>query len=69
MGSSPIGHSKNGVAFFDSMTLALEYLVFAGLFCLTVLVSLGKKGLTGFALPALFVALVGVLYTIDNVFP
>ena len=29
----------------------------------------GKKGLAGFALPALFVGLVGVLYTIDNVFP
>jgi len=59
---------QNGVAFFDSMPLALEYLVFAGLFCLTVFVSLGKKGLTGFALPALFVALVGC-FTIDNVFP
>ncbi len=60
---------QNGVEFFYSMPLSLEYLVFAGLFCLIVFACLGKKGLTGFALPALFVALVGVLYTIDNVFP
>ena len=60
---------QNGVAFYDSMPLAIEYLVFAVLFCLTIFLSFGKKGLAGFALPALFVALVGVLYTIDNVFP
>ncbi len=60
---------QNGVAFYGSMPLAIEYLVFAGLFCLTVFLSFGKKGLAGFALPALFVALVGVLYTIGNVFP
>jgi thaumarchaeosortase len=60
---------QNGVAFYGSMPLAIEYLVFAGLFCLTIFLSFGKKGLGGFALPALFVGLVGVLYTIDNVFP
>ena len=60
---------QSGVAFYDSMPLAVEYLVFSVLFCLTIFLSFGKKGLAGFALPALFVALVGVLYTIDNVFP
>ena len=60
---------QNGVAFYDSMPLAIEYLVFSVLFCLTIFLSFGKKGLAGFALPALFVGLVGVLYTIDNVFP
>ncbi len=60
---------QNGVAFYDSMPLAIEYLVFSVLFCLTIFLSFGKKGLTGFALPALFVGLVGVIYTIDNVFP
>jgi thaumarchaeosortase len=29
----------------------------------------GKRGLHGFVLPAIFVALVGIIYTIDNVFP
>ncbi len=51
------------------MPLAFEYLIFSLLFCGTVFFSFGKKGLAGFALPALFVGLVGVLYTIDNVFP
>ena len=51
------------------MPLAIEYLVFSLLFCVTTFLSFGKKGLAGFALPALFVGLVGVLYTIDNVFP
>ena len=60
---------QGGVAFYNSMPLAVEYLVFTGLFCITVFLSFGKKGLTGFALPALFVGLVGALYTIDNVFP
>ena len=60
---------QNGVAFYDSMPLAIEYLVFSVLFCLTIFFSFGKKGLTGFVLPAVFVALVGIIYTIDNVFP
>lgn len=60
---------QSRVAFSDSMPLAMEYLVFSVLFCLTVFIYFGKKGLAGFALPALFVGLVGVLYTIDNVFP
>jgi thaumarchaeosortase len=59
----------NGVAFYDSMPLAVEYIVFSVLFCLIIFLSFGKKGLVSFTLPALFVALVGVLYTIDNVFP
>jgi thaumarchaeosortase len=60
---------QSGVAFADSMPLAIEYLVFSAIFSLTVYVAFGKKGLIGFALPALFATLVGILYTIDNVFP
>jgi thaumarchaeosortase len=60
---------QSGVAFYNSMPLALEYIIFSVLFCLTVSLLFGKKGLAGFALPALFVGIVGVLYTIDNVFP
>lgn len=61
--------TQSGVAFSESMPLAIEYLVFSLLFCGTVFLSFGKKGLVGFALPAFFAGLVGVLYTIDNVFP
>ena len=60
---------QNGIYFALAMPLAIEYLVFSGLFSLTIFLCHGKKGLKGFALPALFVALVGVIYTIDNVFP
>src|SRR5271157_4521390 len=58
-----------GVAFYDSMPLSLEYLVFSVLFCFIALFYFGKKGLAGLALPGIFAGLVGVIYSIDNVFP
>jgi thaumarchaeosortase len=61
--------TQGGVTFYNSMPLATEYLVFSSLFCLICYLYLGKNGLKSFALPALFAALVGILYTIDNVFP
>jgi thaumarchaeosortase len=60
---------RSGIAFADSMPLAFEYIFFSLLLLLTVGLSFGKKGLASFALPALFAALVGVIYSIDNVFP
>jgi thaumarchaeosortase len=60
---------QNGVAFYDTMPLSVEYLVFSVLFCSIVLFYFGKKGLAGLALPGIFVGLVGIIYTIDNVFP
>jgi thaumarchaeosortase len=61
--------AQSGVTFSGSMPLAIEYIVFSLLFCVTAFLSFGRKGLIGFALPALFVGLVGVLYSIDNIFP
>lgn len=61
--------SQLGVAFANSMPLAVEYLVFTAIFLLIAFLSFGKKGLTDFLLPALFLLLIGLLYTIDNVFP
>ena len=70
LNSAIVGLSQSsGVAWADSMPLAIEYLVFSLFFLLSTYLGFGKKGLTGFALPALFAALVGLLYTIDNVFP
>ncbi len=60
---------QNGVTWWDSMALSTEYLVFAALFCLMVFLQFGKKGLKDFSVPAVFLGLVGALYTIDNVFP
>ncbi len=61
--------SQMGVAFSESMPLALEYLVFAAFFCIIAFIWFGKKGLTEFLLPTLFLLLVGSLYIIDNIFP
>ncbi len=58
-----------GIPFPDLMALAIEYMMFSLLFCITIFLPFGKKGLAGFALPALFVGLIGVIYTVDNVFP
>jgi thaumarchaeosortase len=59
----------SGVATWNSMALSTEYLVFAALFCTIVFLQFGKKGLKDFSVPALFLGTVGILYTIDNVFP
>jgi len=61
--------SQSGVAFSGSMPLAIEYLAFSAMLLLLTFIGYGKKGLADFALPAIFVALVGVIYTIDNMFP
>ena len=61
--------AQNRIAFPELMPLGIEYLVFSLLFCAVVFLPFGKKGLAGFALPALFVGIIGVIYTIDNVFP
>ena len=60
---------QSGVVWWDSMTLSTEYLVFTALFCIIVYLQFGKKGLKDFSVPAVFLCIVGVLYTIDNVFP
>jgi thaumarchaeosortase len=57
------------LVFAGTLPIAIEYLVFSLLFCLAVFVPFGKKGLTGFALPVLFVGLIGVIYAIDTIFP
>ncbi len=61
--------AQSGVTWASSMPLSTEYLAFTALFCAIVLLQFGFKGLKAFALPAFFLALVGVIYTIDNVFP
>jgi thaumarchaeosortase len=60
---------QSQIPFAGSMALSTEYLVFAALFCLMVFVQFGKKGLKDFSVPAVFLGMVGVLYTIDNLFP
>jgi thaumarchaeosortase len=58
-----------GVTWANSMPLSTEYLVFAVFFGAIVFLLFGFKGLRAFSVPAFFLVLVGVIYTIDNVFP
>ncbi len=60
---------QSGIYFYNSMPIAIEYIVFSVCFCLITFLCFGKNGLRGFALPAVFAAIVGIIYTIDNVFP
>jgi thaumarchaeosortase len=61
--------TQSHIQWANSMPLSTEYLFFAALFCLIAYLSFGAKGLKDFSVPAFFLGLVGVLYTIDNVFP
>jgi exosortase/archaeosortase family protein len=61
--------AQSGIVWANSMPLAIEYLAFTAMFLVMAFLQWGFKGLKDFSVPALFLILVGVLYTIDNVFP
>lgn len=61
--------TQNRIQWASSMPLSTEYLIFTCLFCLMVYLSFGIKGLKFYALPIFFLGLVGLLYTVDNIFP
>jgi exosortase/archaeosortase family protein len=52
-----------------AMPVSIEYMAFAVFFSVIVFLSLGKKGVINYALPAFFMVMVGTIYIIDNVFP
>jgi exosortase/archaeosortase family protein len=58
-----------GLTWASVIPLSTEYLVFAALFALTVLLEYGVRGLKVHSISALFLALIGAVYTIDNFFP
>ena len=60
---------QSSIYFADYMPLATEYLVFAVLFSLITFLSYGTKGLKDFSVPTFFIAAIGALYAIDNVYP
>ena len=49
--------------------LSTEYLVLTVLFCLIILLAYGISGLLDFSISTLFLGIVGVLFTIDNLCP
>jgi thaumarchaeosortase len=60
---------QSGVYWYDDVPAAVEYLVFAGFFCLVTFLSSGLKGLKSFMIPALFSVIVGAVFMIDSVYP
>lgn len=60
---------QSGIYWWMDMPVAVEYLVFAGLFCLLSVTIYGAKGLKNYSIPILFSALMGAVFVIDNVYP
>jgi len=53
----------------EYMPLSTEYLVFAVLFALIILLAYGIDGLTDLSISVFFLGIIGVIYTIDNLYP
>jgi thaumarchaeosortase len=61
--------TQSQITWATSMPLSTEYLAFAAMFCAVMYLSFGFKGLKALSVPAFFLVVVGLIYTIDNVFP
>lgn len=57
------------IPFIEWMLISIEYLVFTMFFTSTILLEYGIKGLKTFLLPTAFLGMIGVIYTIDNLYP
>jgi len=53
----------------DLMPLCIEYLVFATLFIVINSLMYGKKGLVDFSISTSLLVAIGMIYTIDNIYP
>jgi thaumarchaeosortase len=53
----------------DWMPLSTEYLVLTVLFALTIIVGYGTTGLTNYSISIVFLGIIGLIYTIDNLYP
>jgi thaumarchaeosortase len=61
--------TRSGIYWAAYMPLSTEYLVFAALFVLTIVLQYGGRAIKVHSISALFLAAIGVVYTIDNIFP
>jgi thaumarchaeosortase len=52
-----------------AMPVSMEYMAFAVFFIAIVFLAFGRKGIINYGIPAFFMAMVGAIYIIDNVFP
>jgi len=60
---------QNSVPWSDWMPLSTEYLIFAVFFALIILLAYGIDGLMDFSTSVFFLGTIGVIYTIDNIYP
>ncbi len=51
------------------MPLAVEYLIFTGMFTLILLIGSGIRGLKELSISTVFLGTIGVIYMIDNLYP
>lgn len=56
-------------AWAELMPLSTEYLVFAVLFALIIILQQGSSGLKDYSISTFFLVLIGVIYTINNTYP
>jgi thaumarchaeosortase len=56
-------------SFYSWMPLSIEYLVLAALFTLIIMLQYGISGLKNVLISPLFLLSVGIIYTINNVYP
>lgn len=52
----------------DWMPLSIEYLVFAALYTVLIFLQYGVNGLKNISLSPVFLATIGIIYTIDNIY-
>jgi len=60
---------QRNIPWANVMPLSTEYLVFAVLFTLAILLEYGTNGLRDFSISTLFLGIIGAIYTIDNIYP
>jgi len=60
---------KNNVPWANLTPLSTEYLVFTVLFASAVVFIYGIEGLTNYSISVIFLGTIGLIYTIDNLYP
>ena len=60
---------QHNIPWASVMPLSTEYLVFAVLFALIIMLEYGISGLKDFLISTVFLGIIGVIYTIDNIYP
>ncbi len=60
---------QQSIPFSNLIPLSVEYFIFAVLFNVIILLMYGKQGIKNFSISAFFLIIIGMLYTINDVYP